>query len=65
MERKETNGYFRYKFSNWDAYDGLQFLVARDGRAPFEELQGAAENLLDTVQAARGLNGSTAIVRLS
>src|SRR5208283_2365612 len=34
MERKETDGYFRYKFSNWEVYDGLRSLAARDGTAP-------------------------------
>ena len=65
MERKETDGYFRYKFSNWGVYEGLRSLVPRDGTAPLGELQGAAEHLLDRSKAARGLRGSTTIVRLN
>ena len=35
------------------AYDGVQSVVARDGHASLEELQGAVEYLLDRVKAAR------------
>jgi hypothetical protein len=48
-------------FASWipesvaEAYDGVQSLVACDGTASLEELQGAVEHLLDTVKAARGL----------
>ena len=47
-----------------EAYDGVQTLVARDGTASLEELQGAVEYLLDTVKAARGLDSSITITRL-
>ena len=40
-----------------EAYDGVQSLVAPDGSASLEELQGAVEYLLDTVKAARCLDG--------
>lgn len=46
------------------AYDGVQSIVAPDGSASLEELQGAVEYLLDTVKAARGRDGSIAITRL-
>jgi hypothetical protein len=36
-----------------EAYDGVQSVVARDGAASLEELQGAVEYLLDKVKAAR------------
>lgn len=36
-----------------EAYDGVQSLVAPDGSASLEELQGAVEYLLDTVKAAQ------------
>jgi hypothetical protein len=42
------------------AYDGVQAVVAPDGSASLEELQGAVEYLLDRVKAARGLDGSIA-----
>jgi len=35
------------------AYDGVQSLVATDGSASLEELQGAVEYLLDTLKAAQ------------
>jgi hypothetical protein len=40
-----------------EAYDGVKSLIARDGTASLEELQGAVEYLLDRVKAARGLYG--------
>ena len=40
-----------------EAYDGVQSLVAPDGSASLEELQGAVEYLHDTVKAARCLDG--------
>jgi hypothetical protein len=42
-----------------DACDGVQSIVAPDGSASLEELQGAVEYLLDTVKAARGRDGSS------
>ncbi len=36
-----------------EAYDGVQSIVAPDGSASLEELQGAVEYLLDRVKAAR------------
>jgi hypothetical protein len=36
-----------------EAYDGVQSLVAPDGSASLEELQGAVEYLLDTLKAAQ------------
>lgn len=36
-----------------EAYDGVQSLVATDGSASLEELQGAVEYLLDTLKAAQ------------
>ena len=36
-----------------EAYSGLQSVVARDGHASLEELQGAVEYLLDSVKSAR------------
>ena len=47
-----------------EAYDGVRSLVARDGTASLEELQGAVEYLLDTVKAAHGQNSSITITRL-
>ena len=44
-----------------EAYDGVQSLVAPDGSASLEELQGAVEYLLDTVKAARDKGDSIAI----
>lgn len=46
-----------------EAYDGVQSLVATDGPASLEELQGAVEYLLDTLKAAQGLNGSVVTTR--
>ena len=49
----------RHKFASQipesvaDAYDGVQSLVAPDGSASLEELQGAVEYLLDTLKAAQ------------
>jgi hypothetical protein len=48
-----------------EAYDGVQSIVAPDGSASLEELQGAVEYLLDRVKAARGLDGSIVITRFS
>ena len=48
-----------------EAYDGVQSLVAPDGSASLEELQGAVEYLLDTVKAARGIDGAPASTRLN
>ena len=48
-----------------EAYDGVQSIVAPDGSASLEELQGAVEYLLDTVKAARGLDGGVATTRLN
>jgi hypothetical protein len=48
-----------------EAYDGVQSLVAPDGSASLEELQGAVEYLLDTVKAARCLDGSVVTTRLN
>ena len=39
------------------AHDRVQSLVERSGDVSLEQLQGAVEYLLDTVKAARGLNG--------
>ncbi len=47
-----------------EAYDGVQSIVAPDGSASLEELQGAVEYLLDTVKAAR-LDGSVVPTRLN
>ena len=47
------------------AYDGVQSLVATDGSASLEELQGAVEYLLDRVKAARSRDASIAITRLN
>jgi hypothetical protein len=46
-----------------EAYDGVQSLVAPHGSASLEELQGAVEYLLDTVKAARGVDGSIVATR--
>jgi hypothetical protein len=46
-----------------EAYDGVQSLVAPHGSASLEELQGAVEYLLDTVKAARGVDGSIVAIR--
>jgi hypothetical protein len=48
-----------------EAYDGVQSLVAPDGSASLEELQGAVEYLLDTVKAARSLDAGVTTTRLS
>ena len=48
-----------------EAYDGVQSLVAPDGSASLEELQGAVEYLHDTVKAARCLDGGVATTRLN
>jgi hypothetical protein len=48
-----------------EAYDGVQSIVAPDGSASLEELQGAVEYLLDTVKAARCLDGGVATTRLN
>ena len=45
------------------AYDGVQSLVATDGSASLEELQGAVEYLLDRVKAARSRDDGVAITR--
>jgi hypothetical protein len=42
------------------AYEGVQSVVARNGHASLEELQGAVEYLLDRVKAARGFHSSRA-----
>jgi len=41
-----------------EAYDSVRSVVARDGAASLEELQGAVEYLLDKVKAAREQDGS-------
>jgi hypothetical protein len=41
-----------------EAYDGVLSVVARNGAASREELQGAVEYLLDKVKAAREQDGS-------
>jgi hypothetical protein len=46
-----------------EAYDGVQSLVATDGPASLEELQGAVEYLLDTLKAAQGFKGSVITTR--
>jgi hypothetical protein len=43
----------------------VQSLVAPDGSASLEELQGAVEYLLDTVKAARDKGDSIATTRLN
>ena len=48
-----------------EAYDGVQAIVAPDGSASLEELQGAVEYLLDTVKAARGLGDGVVTPRLN
>ena len=48
-----------------EAYDGVQSLVAPDGSASLEELQGAVEYLLDTVKAARDKGDSISTTRLN
>ncbi len=48
-----------------EAYDGVQSLVAPDGSASLEELQGAVEYLLDTVKAARCVDIGLVTTRLN
>ena len=48
-----------------EACDGVQSLVAPDGSASLEELQGAVEYLLDTVKAARCVDGAVVTTRLN